>query len=268
MSTDPIDLTMSLTHRTPGRRLNNFAATTSPTVNDDEATGVGDGYEVGSVWIDVVAGEVWTNVDATSGAAVWVQGSGGATSLHVDLSVSGSYDVDRDDGYIHDLTLVGNATLTPIATTVVAGDAIEMPVIIRQDAGGGNTLTWGGSIDWATSDGNPPDMPTAGDAFLSVHFRSVDDGATWIGYGPDPAPVVALDDLSDVTITAAADGDVLTFDGVEWVNEQPAGITQSDLIALGVRGELIITSVPAGSPLVFADIMQDSEGVSLLYAAL
>jgi hypothetical protein len=51
-----------------GGPLNNFTATSAPTVNDDS----GDGYAVGSFWGWPVRGLLWQCVDATVGAAVWV----------------------------------------------------------------------------------------------------------------------------------------------------------------------------------------------------
>ncbi len=52
--------------------LNKVDATTAPTVNDDS----GDGYEVGSIWIDVTNDKAYTCVDASTGAAVWTAGGG------------------------------------------------------------------------------------------------------------------------------------------------------------------------------------------------
>lgn len=49
--------------------LNNYDATAAPTVTDD-ASG---GYAVGSVWVDVTNDNSYELVDATAGAAVWVQ---------------------------------------------------------------------------------------------------------------------------------------------------------------------------------------------------
>lgn len=51
--------------------LNNFSATSAPTVDDDS----GDGYIIGSTWIDTTTGKVYRCVDASSGAAVWVETS-------------------------------------------------------------------------------------------------------------------------------------------------------------------------------------------------
>ncbi len=47
---------------------NNFAATTAPTVGDDS----GDGYSVGSRWVDTTADESYICTDASLGAAVWL----------------------------------------------------------------------------------------------------------------------------------------------------------------------------------------------------
>ena len=49
--------------------LNNFVATTAPTVGDDSD----DGYSVGSRWVDLTADEAYLLVDATVGAAVWIE---------------------------------------------------------------------------------------------------------------------------------------------------------------------------------------------------
>jgi hypothetical protein len=48
--------------------LNNFIATTAPTVNED----AGDGYSVGSVWIDLTNDKTYFCVDSTAAAAVWM----------------------------------------------------------------------------------------------------------------------------------------------------------------------------------------------------
>jgi hypothetical protein len=57
--------------------LNKYDATTAPTANDDS----GDGYDVGSVWIDVTGDDAYICVDATLTAAVWnpFESAGGQT---------------------------------------------------------------------------------------------------------------------------------------------------------------------------------------------
>lgn len=48
---------------------NNFDAASDPGATDDASKK----YEVGSVWINTTGNKVWTCVDATDGAAVWVE---------------------------------------------------------------------------------------------------------------------------------------------------------------------------------------------------
>jgi hypothetical protein len=73
-----------------GLPLNNYAATAPPGVGDDS----GDGYSVGSTWIDITGDAGYICVDASVGAAVWSPfdaGAGGgsgyiaATMAHPDL---------------------------------------------------------------------------------------------------------------------------------------------------------------------------------------
>ena len=59
--------------------LNKSDATTAPTANED----AGDGYSVGSVWIDVTNDKAYVCVDATSTAAVWKQTGGSRTSAQL-----------------------------------------------------------------------------------------------------------------------------------------------------------------------------------------
>lgn len=47
----------------------NFVATSAPTVNDD----TGDGYTIGSWWVNTSSDEAYLCVDATAGAAVWTK---------------------------------------------------------------------------------------------------------------------------------------------------------------------------------------------------
>lgn len=50
-----------------GGVLNNFSATTAPAVTDDS----GDGYSIGSVWINTTTDNIYAATDVSVGAAVW-----------------------------------------------------------------------------------------------------------------------------------------------------------------------------------------------------
>lgn len=60
----------------PVAALNKWNATTAPTVNEDS----GDGYAVGSRWIDTTNDKEYVCLDATVGAAVWHQTDASALS--------------------------------------------------------------------------------------------------------------------------------------------------------------------------------------------
>lgn len=60
-------LNNALTELDTAIKLNNYAATTAPTVNDD----AGDGYSVGSRWFDITNDLIYFCIDATVGAAIW-----------------------------------------------------------------------------------------------------------------------------------------------------------------------------------------------------
>ena len=51
-----------------GEIENQTAATTAPTVNDDNTKG----YTFNSAWFDSSAGKLYILVDETTGAAIWV----------------------------------------------------------------------------------------------------------------------------------------------------------------------------------------------------
>lgn len=74
--------------------LNNFAATAAPAVTDDS----GDGYGVGSRWVDTVADKEYVCTDPTVGAAVWVEttSSGSAGALDDLTDVNAPTPADQD----------------------------------------------------------------------------------------------------------------------------------------------------------------------------
>jgi hypothetical protein len=69
----PADIGAALTGHTH-TPLDNLDGAGAPAVTDDET----QGYEAGSVWIDVVADKAYVCVDASAGAAVWTETTAGA----------------------------------------------------------------------------------------------------------------------------------------------------------------------------------------------
>lgn len=62
------DLSSSVQEKLNRSAKNAFDATSDPTADDDD----GDGYSEGSVWINTTSGEAFRCVDASTGAAVWI----------------------------------------------------------------------------------------------------------------------------------------------------------------------------------------------------
>jgi hypothetical protein len=101
--------------------LNNVA-TSSPTVNDDS----GDGYSIGSRWINTSTDEEWVCTDATVGAAVWVSTTFPPTASFVELvpptvlgAPAATIDITGIPATYEDLILVVRARSTGAGSDVL-----------------------------------------------------------------------------------------------------------------------------------------------------
>lgn len=119
----------------------NLTATTDPTSGDDTA----DGYEPGSMWINVTLDKAFFCADNGTGAAVWLQVAGGGSMS--------SFLVDADTGTPE--TISDGQTLTiaggdGISTEVSATDTVtinlDVPVAVS-DGGTGADLSLGGGAN-------------------------------------------------------------------------------------------------------------------------
>lgn len=79
-----------------GGRFGKFDATTDPTINDD----TGDGYVIGSLWVNVTADTAWICLDNSSGAAVWTeitQAGGGGGGMTVTAVKTANYTASANE---------------------------------------------------------------------------------------------------------------------------------------------------------------------------
>lgn len=77
--------------------LYNLAGDRAPDADDDS----GDGYSVGSHWLDVSGGVLYICLDDTAGAAVWQEiGSGGGASAAYIVDTDGAYILDAEGRYL------------------------------------------------------------------------------------------------------------------------------------------------------------------------
>jgi hypothetical protein len=79
---------------------------------------------------------------------------------------------------------------------------------------------------------------------------SVDGGANWVWLPSGAAS--ALNDLTDVTITSATSGDLLTYNGSAWVNSAAAAVGQyrQFLYVLDGAGDFQFLTDDDGHPLM------------------
>ncbi len=124
-------------------------------------------------------------------------------------STAGTLVLDMENGNAFDVTLTENVTTLTLSnppSNVFAlqledgsgnlqledgsGDLLkETPdqagtiiFIARQDAGGGNVITWPASVLWEQASGGSPDQTTSGNGVDVYMLLTVSGGATWYGF--------------------------------------------------------------------------------------
>lgn len=193
----------------------------------------------------VKAGFVGLNVDVEPGQAM-VQGHYyiNTVTKNVELDVADPVN-DRIDTIVLRLDDIANEIVAiavtgtpavtpepPVLTQTEPYGVFEFPladVLVEANAGTPGTITdrrafMGERFGvWTTA--NRPD-PGTGVAFgynSTLDATEFYDGTQWRSVAPEN-----LDDIGDVTITSAADGEVLKYDGSDWVNNPVATNTDSD----------------------------------------
>lgn len=79
-------------------------------------------------------------------------------------------------GYIKTITLTANCTFT--LTGATAGTLTVLELILTQDATGGRTVTWPGSVRWS---GGVPVLTTTANGVDRLVLSSYDGGTIWYG---------------------------------------------------------------------------------------
>lgn len=140
---------------------------------------------------------------------------GGKEVVDTIAALGATHTLDLAGGNVFDATLTAACTLTFAGATV--GVACSFSLLLRQDGTGGWTTTWPGSVVWA--DGTAPTLDETLSTVAVLTFFTLDGGTVWYGFPTGGgSAVAALDDLTDVAITAPAVGDMLRWDGAVWVN--------------------------------------------------
>jgi hypothetical protein len=138
------------------------------------------------------------------------------TSNVVDHGTMGAAETfDFSAGVDHEGVLDQNLTLT--LTGATNGEAAWMTLKLTQDGTGTNTIDLPASVVNASDVEGAFD--TAANAVNIISVFTYDGGSTWYAFlAGGGTSVGALDDLSDVTITAPAAADRLRYNDSGWVN--------------------------------------------------
>jgi len=96
--------------------VNNYSATTNPTIADD----VNANYSVGSMWINVASRSVYVNVDNTSGAAVWFKVEQAAQWK----VISSAYAISASESLFVDTSIIPISVTLPLSP--ILGDQIKI----------------------------------------------------------------------------------------------------------------------------------------------
>ncbi len=230
-------------------------------------------------WINTETGHVWT-VDPETG--LWVDQTeagnfsaiGPVDPVPFDHGNMGAAEtLDYDDGSWH------RGNLDVACAITVAGFDVDKGQVMVVELTGTGAITWDADVDFGGGD----DQPNASGDTVFLLMSSV--GSTAIrgakfGGSPFAEPAIVLGTVaaegtaatgirSDATIVAFDDADPLV-DGAVDPGVAPFA-ARSDHVhpaaeVVTVGGPLLITDVPAGSPLVFDDLIQNEEGTDLMYA--
>lgn len=141
-------------------RLDKLDATVAPTANDDS----GDGYSVGSIWVDVTADKAHICVDATATAAVWKEmgGTGSGASAFTDLTDTFANYTGKGGQFLR-----VKATEDMLETAAIAGGG---DVLGPATSTNGNLAVWDGTNSKTLKDGGA--VPAGGGSVLEVQVFS------------------------------------------------------------------------------------------------
>jgi hypothetical protein len=216
-----------------------------------------------------------------------LKNEGGQPFISAHGSMGATETFDPTAGNVHTGTLDADCTFTINAPVGTGGALLEF--WITQDGTGGWDITWPGSVTW---DGGAPTPDTTAGVTVRYILESIDGGTNWIGDLVGGGSSVTYATPAIVLGTAAAagaadsvirsDSTIVAFDATVPVTQafSDAAATGSAAVAArrdhrhgmpadpggGTGGHILITDTPAGSPLVFADLLQNDAGTDLLYS--
>ncbi len=247
-----------------GGVLNNFTATTAPTVTDDSNAG----YAVGSRWIDTTADIAYECVDATAGAAIWQviptntnQVTEGTTNLYyTEARVSANADVAANTANRHTQNTDTGTSATEFYVDT-AGANVPVKAHIQSTSNPHSVTASQVGInstdDVAEGTINLYDR----DHFAGKTQDDLPDGTTYKQYNPANVAITGGSITGTTTLINAQTGTaytlVLSDSGkIVTMNNASANtvtVPASTTTAFSVGTKIMITQTGAGSTTIAAD---------------
>lgn len=142
--------------------------------------------------------------------------------------------IDPTNGNVQSGTIDANCTITLGAPS---GNAASLLLWLTNDGTAGRTVAFAGSV---SEIGTRDDSASVTNLAVAT---TINGGTSWVvawvgGGGPG---TLALDDLTDVTITAPAEDETLRYDGSEWFNDNRRweAVTDGEDVFVWVGDDLV-----------------------------
>lgn len=152
---------------------NGSNALTGPYVNF--ASGTGITFATASNTLTISA----TGAAAAAASNALLRTTGGAGAVTT-IAASGTHKSLMVGGAnTFDITLTANCTLA-LTGAALSGSESSILLILRQDSTGSRTVTWPGSVTWAS--GSAPTLSTTASTVDFIVLETVDGGTVWFGF--------------------------------------------------------------------------------------
>jgi ribosomal protein L24 len=135
-------------------------------------------------------------------------------------NASGATTVDITNGNVQTMTLTGDPILT-FSNPAASGKNCTLTVYTTQDGSGNHTITWPGTVNWATGVAAQPATDAGSVDIFS--FVTKDAGTTWYGFHSTQVSNPTFEDLNDVQLSSLDSGDIAIYSGTNWVNQTMSG---------------------------------------------
>lgn len=205
-------------------------------------------------------------IGSSAGAAiasnVLLRTTGGAGAVTTIVSSGSAKTLMVGGANTFDITLTANCTIA-LTGAALSGSESSILLILRQDGTGSRTVTWPGSVTWAS--GSAPTLSTAASSVDFIVLETVDGGTVWFGFpvggSSSTSPLTTKGDLYTYSTTNARQAVGSNGTGLYADSTQTNGIRWT---TLPITGELLMQDGVSSPPVP----IETEDGTDWLYADL